>query len=333
MRKVSFGFILGIVLSISVNVQANTEIMARLADFKLLLNGNSVQVENTPLLYNGRTYLPVREISNILGYDIDYIEATKSIMIQDRPAQQGTNTTVLLPGQSSPAQAPVYLDVHSAIIEAVDKAKHSVVGVVNMQPTGGRINPNELREAGSGSGVIYRAEDNRTIIITNHHVIERASRIYVTLPTGEQIIARLIGSDQLTDLAVLEVTSSDLKGTTLAVIGNSAALRQGEPAIAIGNPLGQRLAQTVTAGIISGTQRFLPVTINGARHEVEVIQTDAAINPGNSGGALLNIRGELIGINSAKIAMTGVEGIGFAIPINKAQPIISDILTHGRVIR
>ncbi|OEF97348.1 S1C family serine protease [Desulfuribacillus alkaliarsenatis] len=224
------------------------------------------------------------------------------------------------------------LEVTTAIVDAVDRVKPAVVGIVNIQGGQGFFSNHQEYEAGSGSGVIIEVTGNRALIVTNHHVIEGARSLSVTLADGEQVEARLVGSDELTDLAVLEIDARHV--TTIAAFGNSDALRPGEPAIAIGNPLGLEFAQTVTVGVISATQRALPVRIGGNKvYEVNVIQTDAAINFGNSGGALVNIHGELIGINSAKIARAGVEGIGFSIPINDAEPIINDLIEHGRVIR
>ena len=220
----------------------------------------------------------------------------------------------------------------SAIVDAVDRAKPSVVGIVNIQGGRGFFSNHQEFEAGSGSGVIIDVTGNRALIVTNHHVIEGASQLSVTLADGQQVRAKLVGSDELTDLAVLEIEATYV--SAVAIFGDSDELRPGEPAIAIGNPLGLEFAQTVTVGVISATQRALPVRIGGNKvYEVNVIQTDAAINFGNSGGALVNIRGELIGINSAKIARAGVEGIGFSIPINDAEPIINDLIEFGRVIR
>src|SRR5690606_29812159 len=136
--------------------------------------------------------------------------------------------------------------------------------------------------------------------------------------------------DILTDLAVLEIDAKHV--TTVAEFGNSENLRVGEPAIAIGNPLGLRFSSSVTQGIISATERSIPVDLTGDGQidwHAEVIQTDAAINPGNSGGALINIQGQVIGINSMKIAQSAVEGIGFAIPTAIAVPVINDLERFG----
>jgi serine protease Do len=155
----------------------------------------------------------------------------------------------------------------------------------------------------------------------------------VQVSEGTRLQAKVIGSDELTDLAVLRIDGS--KVNSVAEFGDSSKLTLGEPAIAIGNPLGF-LEGSVTEGIISSTNRTIPVDTNGDGQEdwqSEVIQTDASINPGNSGGALINIDGQVIGINSSKIAQDEVEGIGFAIPMNVAKPIIEDLEQDGKVDR
>jgi len=187
-------------------------------------------------------------------------------------------------------------------------------------------------EAGSGSGVIYKKSGNKAYIVTNNHVVDGANKLAVKLSNGEQIDAKLIGRDSLLDLAVLEVDGSTIN--KVATLGDSSKIRAGEPAFAIGNPLG--LNSSVTKGIISSKEREIPVNTNGDQRlswQAQVIQTDAAINPGNSGGALFNQNGEVIGINSSKIAQQAVEGIGFAIPINIAKPIIESLEKEGTVKR
>ncbi|MDW7712232.1 MAG: Do family serine endopeptidase [Deferrisomatales bacterium] len=180
----------------------------------------------------------------------------------------------------------------------------------------------ERRQRGLGSGVLIQADGT---ILTNEHVIQNASRIVVTRASGEEYEARLVGADSRTDLAVLKV---DAEGPLPFVpMGTSADLMIGETVIAIGNPFG--LSHTVTTGVVSALNR----TIRGAneRTYTDFIQTDASINPGNSGGPLLNILGELVGINSA--IYQRAEGIGFAIPIDKARRIVESLLAHGRVQR
>ncbi|MDZ5471681.1 S1C family serine protease [Bacillus sp. 31A1R] len=225
------------------------------------------------------------------------------------------------------------VNVVTDVTKAVDKAADAVVGITNIQSRSFWGNSSE-QAAGTGSGVIYKKEGNKAYVITNHHVIENAQAIEVTLNDGTKVEAQLKGSDIWTDLAVLEMDAKDVK--TVAEFGNSDALKTGEPVIAIGNPLGPTFSGSVTQGIVSGLERAIPVDINQdgtVDWQAEVLQTDAAINPGNSGGALINITGQVIGINSMKIAQNAVEGIGLAIPINYASPIIDDLEKHGEVKR
>lgn len=173
---------------------------------------------------------------------------------------------------------------------------------------------------GAGSGVIM-SEDG--YIITNHHVIEGANAISVRTTDGKEYTAKVIGSDSQTDLAVLKI---DATGLSPATFGDSDSLEVGDAAIAIGNPLGE-LGGTVTTGIISALDR--QITIDDTT--MTLLQTDAAINPGNSGGGLFDASGNLIGIVNAKESSTGVEGLGFAIPINGAIDIINELIENGSV--
>ena len=177
--------------------------------------------------------------------------------------------------------------------------------------------------AGEGSGIIM-SEDG--YIITNAHVVEGATSLKVMTSDGETYEAQLIGSDTVTDLAVVKI---DASGLTAAEFGSSEDLRVADKVIAIGNPGGHELSSSVTIGYVSALNRAIANNTTG--YTMEYIQTDAAINPGNSGGALINEYGQVVGINSAKISATGYEGLGFAIPIDTAQPIISDLIQYGYV--
>lgn len=233
--------------------------------------------------------------------------------------------------QPSDLEKTVQVSVNSDISDAVDKVSAAVVGVINLQQ--GHFFSETMNE-GTGSGVIYKKAGGKAFVVTNHHVIKNAKQIEVSLVDGTRVPATLLGSDVLTDLAVLEIDDEGV--TTVAEFGTSDTLRVGEPAIAIGNPLGLRFSSTVTQGIISATERSIPVDLTGSGQidwHAEVIQTDAAINPGNSGGALVNIQGQVIGINSMKIAQHSVEGIGFAIPTAIAVPVIEDLERFGEVQR
>ncbi|MBO1514932.1 serine protease [Metabacillus sp. BG109] len=225
----------------------------------------------------------------------------------------------------------VSVEVNTAITGIVDEVSDAVVGVVNLQEAGFW---NETGEAGTGSGVIYKKDGKNAFVVTNHHVIAGASQVEISLSDGTRVPAEILGSDELTDLAVLRVDSEKIK--QVAQFGDSDKVKPGEPVIAIGNPLGLQFSGSVTQGIISGTERAIPIDSNGDGQvdwNAEVIQTDAAINPGNSGGALINIDGKVIGINSMKIAQSAVEGIGLAIPANLAIPIIEDLETYSEVRR
>ena len=219
--------------------------------------------------------------------------------------------------------------------KAVDKVSQAVVGITNIQKVSDFWSQQTgEQEAGSGSGVIYKVEKGKAFIVTNYHVIENAERLEVTLAEGVKREAELLGGDMWTDLAVIAVDADGID--TVATFGDSDALKQGEPVLAIGNPLGLDFYGSVTQGVVSGMDRTMPIDFNKdgvADWEQEVLQTDAAINPGNSGGALVNIEGDVIGINSMKIAVAKVEGLGFAIPINAAIPIIEELEQRGEVQR
>lgn len=212
---------------------------------------------------------------------------------------------------------------NTAIVKAAEKVGPTVVGITNKAYARDWFNRKVLVEQGTGSGVIF---DSRGYIVTNHHVVAGAQEIIVTLSDGRTVPGKVLGSDAMSDLAVVKVDAGNLPAATF---GDSTTLQVGEPAIAIGNPLGLEFQRTVTAGVISAVNRPLEI----AERKLYLIQTDAAINPGNSGGALVNADGEVIGINSAKIAVAGVEGIGFAIPVHTAQPILRQLIEQGRVAR
>ncbi len=264
--------------------------------------------------------LAVPTLSNygLLPYSV---QPTNQVQVQEN---KGNTTTT----------QNVSLKVNTDVTRAVEKAGDAVVGITNIQTTSFWSQEGGSQEAGTGSGVIYKKENGKAFIVTNNHVIEGASQLEVTLADGTKIPATLKGSDPWMDLAVLEVDGNSIK--TIAEFGDSDTLKSGEPVIAIGNPLGLGFSGSVTSGIISGVERTIPVDLNGDGIEdwqVEVLQTDAAINPGNSGGALINIAGQVIGINSMKIAQEAVEGIGLSIPINTAIPIIKSLEQFGEMIR
>ena len=198
----------------------------------------------------------------------------------------------------------------------------AVVGITNKAVAHDIFN-RTFETEGVGSGVIFKSDG---YIITNNHVIAGAKEIIVSLSDGNSVNGTLIGTDEMTDIAVVKVDAKDLPTATL---GDSDEVVVGEPAIAIGNPMGLEFQGSVTVGVISALNRTLD--LNDRR--VKLFQTDAAISPGNSGGALVNADGEVIGINSAKLATTGVEGMGFAIPINTVKTIVAELMDKGYVAR
>ncbi|WP_164215711.1 trypsin-like peptidase domain-containing protein [Virgibacillus sp. YIM 98842] len=228
----------------------------------------------------------------------------------------------------------VNVDVSTQITEIVEEVSPSVVGVINIQQRMDFWQQGEGTQAGEGSGVIYKADGDTAYVVTNQHVIEGADEVEVVLYDETHVEAELIGGDLFSDLAVLTIDANHVEH--VIDIGSSADIKVGEPAIAIGNPLGLMFSGSVTQGIISGTERTIPQDFNQdgrADWQAEVIQTDAAINPGNSGGALINMYGQLIGINSMKINQAAVEGIGFAIPVDTAIPIMEELEETGEVTR
>jgi S1-C subfamily serine protease len=236
-----------------------------------------------------------------------------------------------LPGRSSgdpvrisdAVPAPPLPGTNNTIVDAVEKVGPSVVRIDTtkrvINPLGGLFGrgPTIQQQQGQGSGFITRSDG---VVLTNAHVVDGASDVTVTLPDGRSYSGKVLGADPLTDVAVVKVVASKLP---VAPLGDSARVRPGEWAIAIGNPLG--LDNTVTAGIISAIQRTNAV---GEGQRVPYIQTDAAVNPGNSGGPLINDRGQVIGINTAIRQAPGA-GLSFAVPINVARQIAAQILDRG----
>ncbi|WP_195479936.1 S1C family serine protease [Coprococcus comes] len=216
--------------------------------------------------------------------------------------------------------------VTSDVSDIVENTLPSIVSITNMsvqevQNFFGGISQQESESA--GSGIIISQNDSELLVVTNNHVVEGSDTLTVTFNDGNSVEAQIKGTDSARDLAVVAVPLDKISDDTMnaikvATLGDSDSLKVGEPAIAIGNALGY--GQSVTTGIVSATRR----TIDG--FDGEYIQTDAAINPGNSGGALLNANGEVIGINSAKINSSAVEGMGFAIPISDASDVIQNLM-------
>lgn len=244
--------------------------------------------------------------------------------------QQNTPTNNKVTTTSTATQAVV-----SDFSDMVEEVMPSIVSITSLsvqeiQTWFGQTYRQETPNA--GSGIVVAQTDSQLYIVTNNHVVSGATTLSVTFVDDESVSAQIKGTDASTDLAVITVAIKDIPEETLnqikvATLGDSGILRVGEPAIAIGNALGY--GQSVTTGVISALDREVTVTdTNNNSVTNKLIQTDAAINPGNSGGALLNIKGEVIGINSVKYSDTDVEGMGYAIPISTAEPIINDLITR-----
>ncbi|MFC2702977.1 S1C family serine protease [Abiotrophia defectiva] len=258
-------------------------------------------------------------------------------------ASQNQTNTVQAQGTAS--------EFEETIMKAVEKAKDSVVSIQNYQKesqqnnlygygTGGE-NQVDLEDpsasqklAGEGSGVIYKIDGDTAYLVTNNHVVENADSLKVKLADGTTEDGELVGRDAVSDLAVVKISSKNVKSAIK--FADSDATKVGSIAIAIGSPLGSKFSNSVTQGIISGQSRIVPMDLNKdgqADIETTLIQTSAAINPGNSGGALLNKDGDLVGINSSKFSNVDVEGMGFAIPSKEVQRVIAQLEKDGKVTR
>lgn len=268
------------------------------------------------------SFFAVREIGITMGLleentnqqtlEPQYVEETVAVQVSDT-AEDKTEQEQMI---------PVLYTVQTDVTEVVDEVMPAIVSITN------HLTYNYYyytRDAdASGSGIIIDSNENELLVVTNYHVIEDNNGITVTFADGSDVAAQVKGTDATRDLAVIAVKIEELDQETLETIaiakmGDSDSLKVGEPVIAIGNALGY--GQSVTTGVVSALDREMNMdNVNGT-----FIQTDAAINPGNSGGALLNINGEVIGINSNKIGGSTVEGMGYAIPISAAKPIIDEL--------
>mgnify|MGYP002607473083 CR=1 FL=1 len=251
----------------------------------------------------------------------------------------GNKTTVASSGQkvnSTKVSTNTSSDVDSELADMVENVMPSVVSITNLsvqqvQDFFGGVR--EYESQSSGSGIIIGQNDSELLIVTNNHVVEGSSTLTVTFVDEESVEAQVKGTNSNIDLAVVAVPLSSISSDTMskisvATIGDSSKLEVGEQVVAIGNALGY--GQSVTTGIVSATNRTLDSedSCEASYDGISLIQTDAAINPGNSGGALLNMNGEVIGINSAKLASTEVEGMGYAIPISRVSDIIDNLMNQ-----
>lgn len=240
------------------------------------------------------------------------------------PKKGGASSSYQLPQGTNKKMEDLPAVRNTAVVQAVKEVGPAIVGITTRVYD--RDMFNRWVEVGQsvGSGVLF---DKKGYIVTNNHVVSGSKEVNVCLSNGKTVQGKVVGTDPSTDLAVVKIDGSD--DLPVASFGDSDALQVGETAIAIGNPLGLEFQGTVTVGVISALNRSL----DDIDQRFRLIQTDAAINPGNSGGALVTADGKVVGINSAKIAKEGVEGMGFAIPINSAKGIIQQLISSGKVTR
>lgn len=289
-------------------------------------------------------------IAGLLGGGVAYggISYLNNSGVTDTAVPSGSNTT------GNTKTSNVTVNVNSQATKAFNQVKGAMVSVINLQKenssnstlgqlfgesssSSSKSSKSALQEASEGSGVVYKKSGNTAYIVTNNHVVSGSSALRVVTSSGQQLQAKVVGKDSVTDLAVLKVNGSSLK--TVASFGNSDKVKVGETALAIGSPLGSQYATSLTQGIISAKKRTIETTNSSGTQtgNATVIQTDAAINPGNSGGALINVGGQVVGITSSKIASdtegTSVEGMGFAIPSNEVVNIINQLVKKGKVVR
>lgn len=269
---------------------------------------------------------------------------------EQTPTKAGATKISNVKVNSSSQTTTAFNKVNKAVVSVVNLQKQqqssddlsSLFGFGNSDSSSSsssksKSSSSELEESSEGSGLIYEKKDGKAYIVTNNHVVADSDKLEVILSDGTKLEASLVGTDAVSDLAVLKIDGA--KVTKTATFGDSDSIKAGESVLAIGSPLGSEYATSVTQGIISAKKRTIDVTdetTGQATGQATVIQTDTAINPGNSGGPLVNLAGQVIGINSMKLASNGsttVEGMGFAIPSNEVVKIINQLVANGKVIR
>jgi serine protease Do len=262
------------------------------------------------VLLSGCAYLPITKLNSSTTQITDTSTVTAPV------TQLATTSTWTLPNTNGQNQ------ILPDFVSVVAKVRPSVVAI-NVEATAYDIFNRRYTSEGAGSGWII---DSKGLIVTNNHVIEGATKITVTMEDGSTVEATVLGADSVADLAVLKI---DRTGLPTASIGDSTSIKIGEWVVAIGNALGEGIS--ATQGIVSRSGASVTVDTNQTLYDL--IQTSAAINPGNSGGPLVNMKGEVVGITSAKLAAVGVEGMGYAISTKTAIPIIQSLVQKGYVIR
>lgn len=257
----------------------------------------------------------------LVGYIVYYIRGGSEVTFGANTAQSKKEVNSEFAGESAIKTEPEPADSRELSAESVyEIMAPSVVGVVVYDSHADIISD----PVSEGSGIII---NEKGYIVTNSHVVKNSKQnnIKIVLNSGEEFSGKIIGYDTKTDIAVIKIDKTGLKA---AVFGNSDEVKVGSPALALGNPLGLDFASSLTRGIVSAVNRCAD---GGSKSLVKYIQTDAAINPGNSGGPLINMYGQVIGINSSKIAVAHCEGMGFAIPANTAKSVVDDIISKGYV--
>lgn len=233
----------------------------------------------------------------------------------------GTNSNILVRKVTSE-------NVKTTTVEEISDLKTAINNIydasVYIEVTGDRL-------SSSGSGFVYKTDDNYGYILTNYHVIDGGKKYVITYSNGNEVEASLVSGDEYYDIAVLKVNKDSI--IKVATLGDSSNLELGDTVFTVGAPLGKDYMGTITKGIISGINRMVSVELSSGNYLMEVIQTDASINSGNSGGPICNIKGEVIGITSSKLIGSGVEGMGFAIPINSVNEIIGNIESGNTLVR
>lgn len=249
---------------------------------------------------------------------------------------RGEGNTVQTPVTTTTTTTSGAVEDETDLTQLIKNSMPSMVSITSTVTTNYSYFGQQFSEnqEGSGSGIIVGMNNKELLIATNNHVIADANTIQVSFIDNETVEAEVKGTDSSADLAVVSVPLENMKQSTLqsikvATLGDSDSVQLGEKVVAIGNALGY--GQSITVGYISATDRQVSVSSGKSSNSMTLLQTDAAINPGNSGGALLNMKGEVIGINSVKYADTSVEGMGYAIPISSATPIINELMNYQKL--
>lgn len=285
-------------------------------------------------------------VGGLIGGGVSYYAADQmnSASVNNSAAQTSVSSSSSKVSQKSAktsgTMTTAYNDVKGAVVSVINLKRQSSSSSTDSlynslfgDDEGGSSKKNgKLETYSEGSGVVYMKSNGKGYIVTNNHVISGSDAVQVQLANGKTVSAKVVGKDSTTDLAVLSINAKYV--TQTAEFGDSKSLQAGQTVIAVGSPLGSEYASTVTQGIISAPARTIETS---SGNQQTVIQTDAAINPGNSGGALVNSAGQVIGINSMKLAQssdgTSVEGMGFAIPSNEVVTIVNELVKKGKITR